>query len=105
MSGRGNKPTNNSEKLNHELTIQEQLNAGKKFIKKLRERKKEYEKFLGQIDNFIEYAKDQAKNNDNDELRLKYWDAVNEEESLRDKIQEHLKRNNDLIESIKNSKF
>lgn len=105
MSGRRNKPIKNSEIVSPELTISEQLNEGKKFLKKLMERKKEYEEFLSQIDNFIEYAEDQAKNNNSDELRLKYWDAVNEEKSLRDKIQEHLERNNDLIESIKNSKF
>ncbi|MEL7670144.1 hypothetical protein [Methanobacterium sp.] len=104
MSGKGNEPTKNLERLNPELTIMEQLNTDK-FVKKLRERKKEYQEFLSQIDNFIEYAEDQAKNNNSDELRLKYWDAVNEEKSLRDKIQEHLERNNDLIESIKNSKF
>ncbi|MCZ3365110.1 MULTISPECIES: hypothetical protein [Methanobacterium] len=105
MSGRRNKHIKNLERLSPELTISEQLNAGKKFIKKLRERKKEYQELLIQIDNFIEYAKDQAKNNDSNGLRLKYWDAVNEEESLRDKIQEHLKKNDELIESIKNSKF
>lgn len=76
-----------------------------KFVKKLRKRKEEYKEFLSQKNNFIEYAEDQAKNNDNDELRLKYSEAVNEEKSLLDKIQEYLKKNSELIKSIKNSKF
>jgi hypothetical protein len=61
----------------------------------LREQKNEYEEFLSQIDNFRDYAKDQAENNDSDELRLKYGDSV-EEESLLDKIREHK-----LIEVVK----
>lgn len=106
MSDRENKPLKNkSGKLCPKLTIIEHLNAEKTLIKKLKERKKAYDEFLSQIDNFIDYAKDQAKNNDNYELRLKYCDAVEEEELLRDKIRESIKKNEELIELIKKSNF
>ena len=105
MSGRGNKPVKKSpEKLYPELTIREHLNAEKMLIIKLKKREKAYESFLIQIDNFIEYAREQANNNDNS-LKSKYLDVIKEEESLRDKIIEYLKKNNELIESLKKSNF
>lgn len=104
MLRKRNKPVKrNSENLSLELTISEHLNAEKMLFKKLKKRKKEYNEFLTQIDNFIKYAQDNAKNIDDDKLRLKYKDAVKEEESLRDKIMEYLKKNDELIESVKKS--
>lgn len=87
-------------KLDPELGIKERSNAEKMLIKKLKERKKAYKKFLSQIDDFIEYAKDQAKNNSNVQLRLKYLETMEEEVSLRDKIKEYLNKNDELMESI-----
>ena len=104
MFDRKNKPLKNkSEKVCP--TIIERLNAEKRLIKKLKEQKKAYGEFLSQIDNFIDYAKDQAENNDSDELRLKYEYAVEEEESLQDKIRESIKKNDELIELVKKSNF
>ena len=94
-----------SEKLCPTLTINEHLNAEKKLIKKLKERKEAYNEFLSQIDNFIDYARDQAKNSDNYELRLKYDDIIEEEESLHDRIRESIKKNDELIELVKKSNF
>ncbi len=98
----------NPEKLDPELIIKRHLNAEKKLIKKLEERKEVYKEILIQIDNYIDYAYDQARNNDNGELRLKYLETIEEEKSLRSKIHEYLKKNDDLIKSIKfnfNSKY
>ena len=104
MSGRGNKSIKkSSEKLYPELTIREHLNAEKMLIIKLKKREKAYESFLIQIDNFIEYAREQVKHDNN--LKFKYLDVIKEEESLRNKIMEYLKKNNDLIESLKKSNF
>ncbi|WP_424354997.1 hypothetical protein [Methanobacterium sp. MBAC-LM] len=95
----------NSKNLSPELIIHERLNAEKIFIKKLEEQKKAYNEFLTQINTFIEYAKDQVKNNDDNKLRLEYLEIVGEEESLRDKIEVYLKKNDELITSIKRSDF
>jgi hypothetical protein len=95
----------NPERLDHELIIKRHLTAEKKLIKKLKERKEVYKEILIQIDNYIDYAYDQAKNNDNGELRLKYLETIEEEESLRGKICEYLKKNDKLIESVNKSNF
>lgn len=101
---KGDKPVkNNSKEANPEIAIKKHLNADKILIKKLKCRKKAYNEFLSQINDFIEYAQDQAKNNNDNELRIKYLGLVEEEESLLGKIQEHLKKNDDIIESIKKS--
>ncbi len=93
----------NIKELDQESAIQKHLNSEKKLIKKLKERKEAYKEFLTQINDFIDYAHEQAKNND--ELRIKYLETIEEEESLRDKINEYLKKNDELIESIKKSNF
>ena len=103
MSGRRIKVIKkNPENGDSELIIKKHLNAEKKLIKKLKERKKAYKEFLSQINSYIDYAQKQAKNNDNDELRLKYLETIEEEESLRNKMIESLKKNDELIESVKN---
>ena len=103
---KGDKPVkNSSKKTSQEIAIKEHLNADKILIKKLKGRKKAYDEFLSQINDFIGYAQDQAKNNDNDELRLKYGEAAEEEGSLRDKIRESIKKNDELIELVKKSNF
>ena len=72
-------------------------------IRRLEEQIKVNNCSLIQIKSFIEPTKNQAENTDlNDETRLEYLDLV-EEESLRDKIQEDLMRNYELIASIKKS--
>lgn len=81
------------------------LNVNEALIKKLEDRKKINKEFLAQIESFIGYAKKQVKNNDNHKLRLKYLEIIEEEESLRDKIRDYLKKNDKLIESIKKSSF
>ncbi len=90
----------NSEKLSHDILVNEYSSTKEILIKKLNERKKAYTEFLSRIECFIEYAKCQAKNNEDYELRIKYLETVKEEESLRDKILEYLKKNDELIESI-----
>lgn len=103
MSGRNKVTKKNSKKSCRELALNEHLNAEKVLIRKLKERKKAYGEFLSQIEHFIGYAREQAKNSDNRKLRLKYLETVEEEESLRDKIMKHLKKNDELIELIKKS--
>lgn len=113
MSGRGYKSIkNNSEELATELELskvletafEEYSDAARLIIKRLDDRRRVNKEFLVEIENFIEYAKDQVENMDLDDgIRLRYLDLVEEEESLRDRIQEDLKRNDKLIESIKKS--
>lgn len=96
----------NSEKLGHEFLVKDHFNTEKVLLKKLKERKEVYNEFLTQIDNFIDYANEQAENNNsNDKLEPKYEEIIGEEESLRDKIREHLKKNDELIESLQKSNF
>lgn len=87
-----------------DMDIDEYLKATRLIIKGLEEQRKVNNGFLVQIEVFIEYAKNQLKNkNLSDKMRLKYLDLIEEEESLHDRIQEDLKRNNELIKSIKKS--
>lgn len=113
MSGRGYKSIkNNSKELAHELELSKSLEkaikkyseAARLIIKRLEDRRRVNNEFLVEIDDFVEYAKDQVENMDLDDgIRLRYLDLVEEEESLRDRMQEDLKRNDKLIESIKKS--
>ncbi len=92
--------------LNEELkvTVQEYSKGAKLIIKRLEDRRTVSIEFLSEIDTFIEYAKKQVENKDiSEEIRIKYLDLIEEEESLRDRILEDLKRNDKLIKSIKKS--
>lgn len=98
---KGDKPVkNNSKKTSQEITIKEHLNAEKMLIERLKKQKEVNKEFLVQIESFIGYAKKQAKHNDNDKLEIKYEEIIQEEESLRSKIKEHLKKNDELIKSL-----
>lgn len=110
MSGRSEAHKNNFKKFDYELskklakTEEDYAKETKKIIKILKERKKVNEEFLSNIETFIEYAKNQTKNNLlSKESRLRYKDLIEEEQSLRYRIREDLKRNNELIKSIKKS--
>jgi topoisomerase IA-like protein len=113
MSERGYKSIkNDSEESAHELELSKALetafeeysDAARLIIKRLDDRRRVNKEFLVEIENFVEYAKDQVENIDIDDgIRLRYLDLVEEEESLRDRIKEDLKRNDKLIESIKKS--
>ena len=92
----------NKEKL--ETNIEKYSNAAVLIIKKLKERRRVNNEFLFEIDKFIEYAENQVKNkNISSEVKYNYLDLINEEKSLRFRIKEDLKRNNELIDSIKKS--
>ncbi len=100
----------NNENSNHHLrkklekTENNYSKEAELIIKTLKRRRKVNTEFLSNIDTFIEYAKKQAKNeNLNEERRKRYKDLVEEEESLKYRIKEDLKRNNELIKSIKES--
>lgn len=87
-----------------DLNLEEYSKAAKLIIKRLEDRRKVNEEFLAQIEVFIEYAKNQVKNKGlSEETRLRYLDLIEEEQSLYDRINKDLKRNNELIESIKKS--
>lgn len=113
MSGRGYKSIkNDSEESDHEVELSKALetvfeeysDAARLIIKRLEDRRRVNNEFLVEIDNFVEYAKDQVENIDlDDRIRIRYLDLVEEEESLRDRIKEDLKRNDKLIKSIKKS--
>ncbi|MGF7117763.1 hypothetical protein [Methanobacterium oryzae] len=92
--------------LNKELVanIEDYSKAARNIINRLEDRRRVNEGFLSEIDLFIEYAKKQVKNNDlSKDIRLRYLDLIEEEESLRYRIKKDLNRNNELIESIKKS--
>ena len=95
----------NSKKIGPELSTDEYLNAEKMLIERLKKQKEVNKEFLVQIESFIGYAKKQAKHNDNDKLEIKYEEIIQEEESLRSKIREHLKKNDELIKSLRKSNF
>ncbi len=87
-----------------ELNLEEYFKEAERIINGLKERKEVNREFLNQIEIFIEYAKNQVKNKDlSEEIRLKYLDLIAEEESLHYRINEDLKRNDELIKSIKKS--
>ncbi len=104
MSGR-NEVIKKSKRISDDLSTKEYLKAEKTLIERLRKQKNINEDFLSQIENFIGYAKKQAEVNDEEKLELKYEEIIEEEESLRDKIKEHLKKNDELIKSIQKSNF
>lgn len=86
------------------VNLKEYFEEARRIIERLEERRKVNKEFLAQIEIFIEFAKNQVKNRDlSKETRLRYLDLIEEEESLYDKIEEDLKRNNELIKSIKGS--
>ena len=95
----------NSKKICPELNTEEYLNAEKMLIERLKKQKEVNKEFLVQIEIFIGYAKKQAEVNDKEKLELKYEEIIEEEESLRDKIKEHLKKNDELIKSLQKSNF
>lgn len=87
-----------------DANLKEYFKEAEKIIKRLDERRKVNKEFLAQIEVFIEYAKNQVKNKGiSEETRLRYMDLIEEEKSLHDRINKDLKRNNELIESIKKS--
>lgn len=92
--------------LSNELTatIEEYSKGARLIIKRLEDRRTVNNEFLSEIDTFIGYAKKQVENkNNSEEIRIKYLDLIEEEESLRYKILEDLKRSDKLIKSIKKS--
>jgi hypothetical protein len=96
----------NQGKLSRELkiNIEEYLNAARLIIKRLEDRRMVNAEFLSEIEEFIEYAREQVKNeNLSSEVKHHYLDLIEEEKSLHDRIQKDLKRNNELIKSIKKS--
>lgn len=113
MSGRGYKSIkNDSEESDHELELSKALetvfeeysDAARLIIKRLEDRRRVNNEFLVEIEDFVEYAKNQVENIDLDDgIRIRYLDLVEEEESLHDRIKEDLKRNDKLIKSIKKS--
>ena len=106
MSERGNKNfKKNSKVIDNEISTIKYLNAEKMLIERLKEQKEVNKEFLAQIEIFIRYAENQSKNNDNNKLESKYLEILEEERSLRDKIRKHLKKNDELIESIEKSNF
>lgn len=90
----------NFKKISSELSTKEYLKAEKMLVERLKKQKEVNKDFLDQIDNFIGYAEKQAKVNNNEKLEHKYEEIIDEEESLRDKIREHLKKNDELIKSL-----
>jgi hypothetical protein len=87
-----------------EVNVEKYFKEAKRIIKVLERRRKVNKEFLNQIEIFIAYAKNQVDNeNLSEEKRLRYLYLIEEEESLYDKIWRDLKRNNELIESIKES--
>jgi len=95
----------NLKKIGQELSTEEYLNAEKMLIERLKKQKEVNKEFLVQIESFIRYAKKQTKHNDNNKLEIRYEEIIQEEESLRSKIREHLKKNDELIKSLRKSNF
>ncbi len=92
------------ENKNSQKTEEKYSKETEQIIKALEERRKVNKEFLSNIENFIEYARKQTENNLlSKERRLRYKDLLEEEESLKERIKEDLKRNNELIKSIKKS--
>ncbi len=86
------------------VNLEEYFKEARQVIERLEERRSVNKEFLAQIEIFIGFAKNQVKNKDlSEETRLRYLDLIEEEESLHDRIKEDLKRNNELIKSIKGS--
>lgn len=87
-----------------EVNLKDYFKEASQIVKRLDERRKINKEFLDKIEIFIEYAKDQVNNkNLSNETRRRYLDLIEEEESLHDRIKKDLKRNNELIKSIKES--
>lgn len=114
MSERGYKTIKNSLKVSNSkigvelsealVTIEEYSKAVEIIIRRLEYRKRVNTEFLKEIENFISHAKKQLGNNNLDKkIRIKYIDLIKEEESLHGKIYEDLRRNDELIKSIKES--
>ena len=87
------------------VSTKEYLEAEKMLIERLKKQKEVNKDFLSQIENFIGYAQKQVKNKDNGKLEHKYLEIIEEEKSLRAKIREHLKKNDELIKSLNKSNF
>lgn len=94
----------NQEKLSRKLenNVREYLEAARLIAERLKERKEVNVEFLFEIEEFIEHAEKQGPNeNFSSKIRHRYMELIEEEKSLRNRIKEDLKRNNDLIDSIK----
>lgn len=87
-----------------EKSKEEYFKSEKNILKATEFRKKVNKEFLHNIEEFIEYLKNKLENNHlNGELRQKYLDLIEEEQSLHYRIQKDIKHYDKLIESIKKS--
>ena len=107
---KGEEIKNYKKKSNYELSKElkknkeEYFKSEKNILKAIEFRRKTNKKFLSDIKEFIEYINIKLENNHLDgEIREKYLDLIEEEQSLHDRIQQDIKHYDKMIESIKKS--